>query len=80
VATNCRGALWGCIECKRVLADNMAATLAPIRERAAELAAHPATVDDILAEGARKAGAVATETLAMVHERMGFMALPGAER
>jgi len=80
VATNCRGARWGCIECKRVLAGNMAATLAPIRERAAELAARPATVDEILAEGARKAGAVAGETLAIVQERMGFMARPRAER
>ena len=73
VADNCRGAKWGCLDCKRVLADNMAATLAPIRERAAELAAQPGRVDEILAAGARKAGAVATETLALVHERMGFM-------
>ena len=80
VAENCRGAKWGCIDCKRFLADNMAATLAPIRERAAELAARPGTVDEILAEGARKASVVATETLALVHERMGFMNGPPAER
>ncbi|MGE5093053.1 MAG: tryptophan--tRNA ligase [Bacillota bacterium] len=80
VADNCRGARWGCLDCKRVLADNMAATLAPIRERAAELAAHPGRVDEILAAGARKASAVATETLAIVHERMGFMSTGPAER
>jgi tryptophanyl-tRNA synthetase len=73
VADNCRGAKWGCLDCKRVLADNMAAALAPIRARAAELAAHPGRVDEILAEGARKASAVAAETLSLVHERMGFM-------
>lgn len=80
VADNCRGARWGCLDCKRVLADNMAATLAPIRERAAELAAHPGRVDEILAAGARKASAVAAETLAIVHERMGFMSTGHAER
>ena len=80
VADNCRGARWGCLDCKRVLTDNMAATLAPIRERAAELAAHPGRVDEILAAGARKASAVATETLAIVHERMGFMSTGPAER
>src|SRR2546426_1908993 len=37
VATNCRTAAWGCLDCKRVLADNMIAALAPIRERAATL-------------------------------------------
>ncbi len=37
VAGNCRGATWGCLDCKRVLADNMIATLAPIRARALEL-------------------------------------------
>ena len=34
VAENCRGAKWGCLDCKRVLADNMIAALTPIRERA----------------------------------------------
>ncbi|HLS47020.1 MAG TPA: tryptophan--tRNA ligase [Gemmatimonadales bacterium] len=73
VATNCRGALWGCLDCKRVLADNMAATLAPIRERAADFAASPGRVREVLAAGAVRAGAIATETLAAVHDHMGFL-------
>lgn len=73
VADNCRGAKWGCLDCKRVLADNMIATLAPIREKAAELEAHPGTVDDILHAGAARARAIAAETMALVHDRMGFM-------
>lgn len=76
VAANCRGALWGCLDCKRVLADNMAATLAPIRERAAVLAEAPGRVDEILAEGAERAGAIARETMATVHDRMGFLRAP----
>jgi tryptophanyl-tRNA synthetase len=74
VAENCRGAKWGCLDCKRVLADNMSADLAPVRERAAELAARPGRIDEILAEGAKKANALAEETLALVQEHMGFMA------
>jgi tryptophanyl-tRNA synthetase len=73
VADNCRGAKWGCLDCKRVLADNMSAVLAPIRERAAELNAAPAKVDEILHAGARRARALASETMAIVHDHMGFM-------
>jgi len=73
VAENCRGAKWGCLDCKKVLADNMAATLAPIRQRAAELRARPARVDEILHDGAVKARALAGETMAVVRERMGFL-------
>jgi tryptophanyl-tRNA synthetase len=74
VAENCRGAKWGCLDCKRVLADNMIATLAPIRERALELQAHPGRVDEILAEGASTARRMASETMREVRERMGFLA------
>jgi tryptophanyl-tRNA synthetase len=73
VAAQCRSAGWGCIDCKRVLADNMASTLAPIRASALDLAAHPATVDEILSEGASRAGVIACETMTEVRERMGFL-------
>jgi tryptophanyl-tRNA synthetase len=73
VADNCRGAKWGCIECKRLLADNMIKVLAPIRERAAELEAAPGTVDEILHAGADRARKLARETMAIVYDHMGFM-------
>jgi tryptophanyl-tRNA synthetase len=73
VADKCRTAGWGCLDCKRVLADNMAAALAPIRARAAELEATPAAVDAMLAEGAARARGIARETLAEVTTRMGFL-------
>jgi tryptophanyl-tRNA synthetase len=72
VAANCRGARWGCLDCKRVLAENMARTLAPIRERAAELAAAPRRVDEVLGDGAARARRLAGETLAGVRQHMGF--------
>jgi len=73
VATNCRTAGWGCLDCKRVLADNMIAALTPIRERALALRAEPRKVTDSLRAGAAKARAVAQRTMAQVRQRMGFL-------
>ena len=77
VAENCRGAKWGCLDCKRVLADNMIATLAPIRERALRLQEDPDRVDEILADGARAARGRASETMREVRDRMGFLPARG---
>jgi tryptophanyl-tRNA synthetase len=76
VAVNCRGARWGCLDCKAVLAESMAATFAPVRARAAELAANPNIVDEVLADGAARARRLAQETLQGVRERMGFYPAP----
>jgi tryptophanyl-tRNA synthetase len=73
VAENCRGAKWGCLDCKRVLADNMIAALAPIRERALELRDQPERVDDILAQGASAARRMAADTMGEVRDRMGLL-------
>lgn len=73
VAVQCRTAGWGCIDCKKVLAENMAQTLAPIRERALELSADPKRVLRVLSDGAATARSRAAETLAGVRERMGFL-------
>jgi tryptophanyl-tRNA synthetase len=77
VAENCRGAKWGCLDCKRVLADNMIATLAPIRERALRLQEEPGRVDEILADGASAARRQASETMREVRDRMGFLPARG---
>ncbi|MGH7544955.1 MAG: tryptophan--tRNA ligase, partial [Gemmatimonadota bacterium] len=50
-AQGCRTAGIGCLDCKRRLADNVIAALAPIRERAARLRAEPGRVTRHLAEG-----------------------------
>ena len=73
VAVQCRTAGWGCLDCKRLLADNMIAVLAPIRERAQELKANPARVREILAQGAARCRQLADETLALVRDIMGFV-------
>jgi tryptophanyl-tRNA synthetase len=73
VAHKCRTAGWGCLDCKRVLADNMAAHFAPIRERAAELRRRPEQVRELLAVGAARARDVARDTMQGVRERLGLL-------
>ena len=72
VEANCRGAQWGCIDCKKSLLTNMVSELAPIRERAKELQANPAAVRATLDTGAGKARAVAGKTIRVVKEMMGL--------
>jgi tryptophanyl-tRNA synthetase len=72
VATQCRSAGWGCIDCKRVLFAAMDAELSPMRERAAEERSRPAHLDEVLADGAARAQAVARRTMADTKDRMGL--------
>ncbi len=72
VEVNCRGAQWGCVDCKKVLLEHMDAELTPIRTRAQELTAQPSLVDAALDAGAEKARAVAQRTMEQVKERMGL--------
>ena len=72
VAVQCSTAGWGCIDCKKVLAQSMESELVPIRARAAALRADPARVDAALAAGAERCRTLARETMRGVRERMGF--------
>jgi tryptophanyl-tRNA synthetase len=72
VAVQCRGAGWGCIDCKRVLFESVRRELDPIRERAAELRERPELVRDVLEQGAARCRALASETMREVKERMGL--------
>lgn len=70
VNRECRTAEIGCIECKTLVADAMVARLTPIWEGRARLARNPGHVDEIVAEGGQRAAAVASRTLAEVHDAM----------
>ena len=72
VDMQCRSAGWGCIDCKKVLAESIEVELVPIRTRAAELAATPERVLQALGDGAARAHRVAQATMAEVRERMGL--------
>ena len=73
VAEKCRTAGWGCIDCKRKLADHMIATLTPMRERATALRRDPKGVMERLRAGAERARRLAQRTIAEVREKMGFL-------
>jgi len=72
VAEKCRTAGWGCLDCKRRLADAMIETLAPIRLKAEALKRDPAAMDAILTRGAERARAIAASTLRGARRLMGF--------
>jgi tryptophanyl-tRNA synthetase len=72
VALQCSTAGWGCIDCKKVLAESIERELAPIRERALEVRANPEELDEILSAGAATARAIASETLKEVRQLMGL--------
>lgn len=72
VATQCNSAGWGCIDCKKVLHENIELELTPIRERAAELKAKPKIVDDALSAGTATCAITAGETMKTVRARMGL--------
>jgi tryptophanyl-tRNA synthetase len=72
VAVQCSTAGWGCIDCKKVLAESIEVELVPIRRRAEELRARPTAVDDALASGAATCRTIAKETMRAVRDRMGF--------
>ena len=71
-AEGCRSASIGCIECKSWVADAIVATIAPIRDRRADLAGRPSVVHDVLANGKDRAAKRANETLAEAKHAMGI--------
>ena len=70
IATQCRTAEIGCVDCKKLLAEGINAALKPLRERRAELEAKPQYVAEVLADGARRARTIARETIREVKEKM----------
>ncbi|CAH2031707.1 tryptophan--tRNA ligase [Trichlorobacter ammonificans] len=59
----CKSAAIGCVDCKKILSDCINERLAPCRARRVELARDASFVDDLLAEGSRRAAAVAATTM-----------------
>ncbi|MCL7455299.1 MAG: tryptophan--tRNA ligase, partial [Anaerolineae bacterium] len=72
IEVDCRAAAIGCVDCKKRFAKNLSDYFAPFRARRAEYAAEPAFVWDVLADGARRADAVATEVLGEVKAAVGL--------
>ena len=68
----CRAAAFGCGHCKGLLATNINARLAPIRERYAELSKRPDDVRDILGDAGRRVREIARGTIDEVRARVGL--------
>jgi len=70
IASECRRAGIGCVDCKKILAQSISLTLEPFREKRAAMAAKPNYVAEVLAGGANRAEAIARETMEEVKEKM----------
>jgi|SRR6266850_1234688 len=72
IAADCRSAALGCVDCKADLASRLIERFAPFQEKRRELLSRPDTINDVLADGARRARAVASRTLQAVRTAMGL--------
>lgn len=66
IHTQCRHAGIGCVECKKIMAENLIEATRPLRERRAHFKAQPEQVKAIIASGSEKARQVARETMRQV--------------
>ena len=72
IEADCRSAAIGCVNCKKKFARNLGDYFAPFRERRVEFAANPDYVWDVLADGARRADAIASQVLREVKTAVGL--------
>ena len=72
VYEECTTAKRGCVDCKRHLADGINRYLEPLRERRRKYADRPGLIDEMLADGAKRARVIAQETLEEAREKMGL--------
>jgi len=70
VNVECRRAGIGCVDCKKLFATNLNKHLEPFRAKRAELASKPDYVTDVLNDGAKRARAIAQQTMVEVREAM----------
>lgn len=72
VRQGCKTAGIGCIDCKKMLYENMSRELSPIREKANRLKADKDYLYDILEAGAKRCRIIAKETMDEIKEKMGL--------
>jgi tryptophanyl-tRNA synthetase len=66
IDTECRTAAIGCVDCKKLMAENLVTWIEPVQARRKEFEAHPARVWDILDAGGKKAHPAARRTMKRV--------------
>jgi tryptophanyl-tRNA synthetase len=72
VNAECRRAGIGCVDCKTLFAKNLNRQLEQFRQKRAEIAANPDSVDDVLNDGSKRARIVAQNTMQEVRAAVGL--------
>jgi tryptophanyl-tRNA synthetase len=72
IANECRSASIGCVDCKKMMAENLKKGLSPIREKRKELESDIKMVKEIMEEGNRRARKIARSTMAQVRDAVGL--------
>lgn len=72
IEVECRRAGIGCVDCKKRMAENLNAHLAPFRQKRNELAQKPDYVEDVLRSGKERASEIARRTMAEVRAAIGL--------
>lgn len=70
INVECRKAGIGCVDCKLRYANNLNKNLEPFRAKRTELASQESYVQDVLNDGAKRARAIAQQTMVEVREAM----------
>lgn len=72
IEEDCKKARIGCVECKKLLAENLIKGLAPLQEKRQYYQEHLEELKDIIDAGIKKARSVATTTLEEAKEAIGI--------
>lgn len=72
IEVDCRAAAIGCVDCKKLFAKNLSDYFAPFRERRSQFATDPEYVSNVLADGARRARAIADQVIGDVKAAIGL--------
>ena len=73
ISSQCRTAAIGCVDCKQLLAQEINSALEPFREKRSALSKKPEYVKEVIADGARRAQAIAKETIREAKEKIGLV-------
>jgi tryptophanyl-tRNA synthetase len=68
---NCRTAGFGCLDCKKILFENMMGEIGPIQSRVKEINQNPGYMADVLKTGASRCKAIVVDVMDEVRTKIG---------
>ena len=69
---HCRTAAFGCIDCKKILFDNMVEEMVPIQNRVKEMNEKPGYIVEVLKSGAARCKSIAEKVMDEVNQKIGI--------